>query len=187
VPDTRRASSPVTFVGVLLLLFGIGLWGLYRVAAGREDHAFAPDAIAPTEVHVTAGMSYSIAIRGGVPTETKAGLDPGALHCQYTPRGGSPAELTIVAEQTDTKATNQVASFTAPVSGSIHIECPGLAAVFVDDADDASGDLSGVLLVAATISLTAGVGLTLSALRGRPAPASTAASTADDPSARAPY
>ena len=156
-----------TIAGVALLLLGLLAWGAYRFAAGTEDHAYAPGAVAPSTVTLTAGKSYGLALPGGVPREIRAGVDPGALRCTATARG-TAYDLALAPEQTDTKATTQIAGFSAPVGGRVRIACSDLPQVFVDDADDAAPDYSGWLLVGAMILLLLGVGLTLSGLRRTP-------------------
>jgi len=165
----------MTLGGLVLTLLGLGLWVLYRVQAGTEAHSFTPDSVAPRTVQLTAGHQYHLSIPGGVHVEPSLGVEPSLLACTIAPTGGAAAPLSLSAEDSGSKATNQIASFVAPYSGRVHIACTGLPQVFVDDADDVGGDLSGLWLVLATISLAIGLPMTLSALRGsgrRPRPAS---------------
>ena len=73
--------------------------------------------------------------------------------------------MEISAERVDTKATNTVAHFVAPVSGRLHIDCRNWGTMFVPDANNRSTDVAGAFLVAAIVLLTIGAGLGLSALR----------------------
>jgi hypothetical protein len=150
--------------GVVLLVLGAGLWLVYRLLAGTEPHSYA-DGVPPADVAVIAGHSYALAIRGGVTAEQQLGVSPANLRCTASAPRIGVRPLTVQPEASDTKAINQIASFVAPVSGHVHISCGGLPAVFVDDATDASGDHAGLALLLATIALTLGVPLALSALR----------------------
>lgn len=153
--------------GVVLLLAGIVFAGLYRITAGTEAHAFAPGAVPPATVRVTSGDQYLISVPGGVAALQRRGTNPSTLTCQWSAPGAASRALEIQAAGAGTKATNAVASFTAPVTGAVHVDCTGWGAVFVDDADNAPGDLSGLYLVLCVFAFTLGAGLALSALRAR--------------------
>lgn len=151
--------------GVVLLALGIVLAGLSRVAAGTEHHSFAPGAVPPSSAHVTSGHQYLLSVPGGVDALSARGTDPATLRCQWSAAGTAAKSLDIEPGGPDTKATNAIASFTAPVTGAVHVDCTGWGAVFVDDADNASGDLAGLFLVLCIVAFTLGSGLALSALR----------------------
>lgn len=151
--------------GVVLLLLGIALAGLSRVVAGTEHHSFAPGAVPPSSVRVTSGQQYLLSVPGGVDALQARGTDPSTLRCQWSSAGGAVKTLDIQPGGADTKATNAIATFTAPLTGAIHVDCTGWGAVFVDDADNASGDLAGLLLLLCIVAFTLGAGLGLSALR----------------------
>lgn len=157
----------MAFTAVVLVVLGLGMWAIYRLTTGGEQHSFARGGAAPTYVQVTAGKRYSIGVRDGVRAIKRLGIDPARLACGITPTGGQAQQLTITADADTTKAVNQVATFVAPLSGRVHIDCPGLIAVFVDNADDAGTDPSGWWLVLATIALATGLPLLLSVLRGQ--------------------
>jgi hypothetical protein len=159
----------MAFAAVLLTIAGLVMWALYRVQAGTEAHSFSPGALAPRTVHITQNRTYHLAIPGGVPSELDLGIDPSVLGCKITPSGGAEQPLNITSEGSGTKAINQIATFVAPFTGDVHIACSGLPPVFVDDADDAAGDLSGLWLVLASVGLALGLPMTLSVLR-RPTP-----------------
>jgi hypothetical protein len=138
---------------------------VYRVLAGTEPHSYAQGA-PPEAVRLIGGHTYSLAIRGGVPTEQQLGIPPTALRCAVSGPGIGVRPLTLRPEASDTKAINQIATFVAPVTGRVHLSCAGLTAVYVDDAANAPADRAGLALLLATIALTLGIPLALSALRG---------------------
>lgn len=150
--------------GVALLVVGAGLWFGYRLLAGTEPHSYA-QGVPPEAVRLIRGHTYSLAIRGGVPAEQQLGIPPTALRCAVSGSRIGVRPLTLRPEASDTKAINQIATFAAPVTGRVHLSCAGLTAVFVDDAADAPPDHAGLVLLLATIALTLGIGLALSALR----------------------
>lgn len=161
----------MAFAAVVLIVLGLVCWALYRFAATGERHSFTPGSISPAYVHLTAGETYSLGVRGGVDELKRQRIDLTTLSCSFAPRGGSAEQLAITAERPETKATNQVATFVAPVTGRAHVECAGVTDVFVDDADDTSADLSGLWLVLASIALAIGLPLLFSVMRtasGRP-------------------
>jgi hypothetical protein len=154
-------------VAVVLLVLGILLAGLYRVTSGTERHSFASDAVPPATVHVTAGHDYLISVPGGVSALRDHDLSPSGLRCEWSTGGSATQALSVQLYGPESKATDAIGTFGAPVTGDIHIDCIGWGAVFVDNADDASGDLAGLFLVLCVIALTFGAALGLSALRLR--------------------
>jgi hypothetical protein len=162
-PRQQRIAA----AAVVLLALGIVLAGLSRVVAGTEHHSFAPGAVPPSSVHVTSGHQYRLSVPGGVDALSARGTDPSTLRCRWSSAGRATNTLDIEASGADTKATNVIASFTAPATGAIHVDCTGWGAVFVDDADNASADLAGLFLVLCVVAFTLGSGLGLSALRSR--------------------
>ncbi len=159
----RPPLSVTAFVGGLLILLGVASLGLYGFTSGREAHSYA-GAPAPSSVLLQRGNTYSVGVPHGVRAEMVAGLDPGTLACSLT-SGGRELSISLQADQTDTKATTQIATFVSPVSGRASITCPGLTRVFVDNAVDAPFDLAGLWLLVAAASLALGLPLGLSALR----------------------
>lgn len=159
---------------MLLLVGGLVLGALFRIVSGAEHHAYSMGSPSPEPAHVTAEREYQLAIPGGVQAALGLGVAqvPGtdggptrlALECNYSRVGGSSQALAVVAASVDTKATNEVGTFTAPATGVLRIDCAGLGAMYVDDADGAA-DPAGWLLLGAIIALTLGAGLGLSALR----------------------
>jgi hypothetical protein len=151
-------------VGVALVLVGAGLWLVARLVAGTQPHSYG-DGPPPESVQLVAGHTYTLAIRGGVAAAQNFGVVPSTLRCNVASPQIGERPLTVNAEPSDTKAINQIATFVAPVTGRVHVNCPGRAAVFVDDAADAPADYKGLALLLATIALTVGIPLTLSAIR----------------------
>jgi hypothetical protein len=161
---------------VLLVLLGLAFWALYALESASERHAYAHGGAPRTYVQVQARHRYWLAIPGGVPSEAAADVQPGSLRCTAAAAGQAPGALAVSAEQIGTKATDQIGSFVAGFSGSVHIACDGLGTVFVDDAADASFDWAGTWLILAVVALTVGVPLTLSGLRRPRATAGSGAS-----------
>jgi hypothetical protein len=173
VTAPRPTSARFAVAGVLLVLLGLGFWTLYWLRSGTEDHSFSRNPIPPTDVHLTKGKTYDLAVPGGVPAEQSLGLDPASVQCTITASGAAGGtELAVLPESATTKATNQIASFIAPFTGRAHVQCRGLPPVFIDNADDAPADLSGLWIVLSTVALTVGIPLLISALRsaGQPRP-----------------
>ncbi|MBE7187181.1 hypothetical protein [Jatrophihabitans endophyticus] len=158
-PSLRPAAA------VLLVVLGLGLVVLWRIASGTEQHSWDRGAVAPAVVELTGGHTYAISIAGGVPTEVEDGVSPDELSCSASASGIGTQRLTLADEQEGTKATNQIASFVSPVTGSVEVACRGLTGVFVDDADGAGFDWAGVLLWFGVAALAVGLPLGLSTLR----------------------
>lgn len=163
--------SAAAFAGVVLIVLGLALWALYWFGVGDERHSFAQGASAPATVAVQVGKTYSIGIHGGVDSARARKVDLANLGCEITPVGNGTSRLAVEAERSDTKALDQVATFVSPVSGRVHVDCPGLPAVFVDNAVDAGTDWSGMCLLLASAALTVGLPLLVSAMRRPRSPA----------------
>jgi hypothetical protein len=175
VPRSRLPRSLVA--GPLLIILGLVCWALYVRQTNSEHHAYAHGGNPPTYVQIHAGKSYGIAIHGGVQREIRLGLAPGSVQCTAARRGQSPGPLDVTAETQDTKATDRIASFVSGINGVVHVECSGIGAVYLDDADDAAYDWSGFFLILASLALLTGLPLALSGLRtvfSRVDPAATA-------------
>ena len=161
----RRTGNRLGLAGVVLVVIGLVLCVAYRFTASNEPHSYAADAVAPYDVGVTQGRSYDIAVHRGVDAEQDLGLVPSALTCTYSTQAGAQQSLPVTPEASTTKAINVIATFQAPVTGSVHVACTGLATVFVDDADDAATDRSGLYLLLGVMALGVGVPLLMSGLR----------------------
>lgn len=159
-PFATRAVAAVA-----LLALGLVCGALYRIVGGTEQHAYAPSAQPPGGVHVTTGKNYQLSVPGGVAALRKRGVELATLQCEWSSAGSAKQVLPVTAEGADTKASNVVATFTGPITGGIDVDCFGLGAMFVDDADDSPADVAGWFLVTCLVALTIGAGLALSALR----------------------
>ncbi len=148
--------------GIMLTALGLLVWFASSVQSHREQRSFSDGGPAPRFIAVTAGHTYSIAAPGGGRVPAGASVDPAGPACTLAERGAAPARLDTTAE-TNTKALNRIGGFTAPVSGDVHVQCDGFADVYIDDADGAF-DVSGALILLATILLTLGVPLLLSGI-----------------------
>lgn len=172
-PPQAGASVPRRLaVGVLLVLVGLVFWALYALLSGGERHSYAALANPPKYVRLVAGHQYWISVHGGVRREAELGVSPGALQCTAAGQGQAAVALSVTAERSDTKAIDQIASFTPEFSGYVQVQCQGIGLVYVDDAADAPRDWAGTWLLFASLSLAVGLPLTLSGIRGvRRAPA----------------
>ena len=148
-----------------LIIATVLLGALYRILSANEHHAFAAAAVAPNTAHVTLDKTYTLATPGGVPALLARGVDVNTAQCEWSVGGSGSQALTVSAAGEFTKATNVVGTFVAPFTGDLRIDCLGWGPMFVEDADDTSGDNAGWLLLLATITLTLGVALGLAALR----------------------
>lgn len=154
-------------IGVVLLVLAVACVGGYRVVASDEHHAYAASGVPAASSQVTTGRTYLLAVPGGVHALAKAGVDAGHLQCQWSAPGSGAQLLAVVPLGSSTKATDAIATFLGPYTGPIAVTCVGWGAVFIDNADDASTDYAGMLLLLATIGFTLGLALALSGLRGR--------------------
>lgn len=165
MPSSAHGSARKGAVAIALLILGLACAALFRVLAGTEHHSYSSGAVAPQTWHLTQGKVYQLAVPGGVRALERRGIDVTAPRCTYAPTGAPVRSLSVTAEGSGTKATNVLATFVAPESGDIHVDCLGWGALFIDDADSATADLSGWMLVASVLALTGGFGLGVSALR----------------------
>jgi hypothetical protein len=163
--NDREHGAPLGVLGSLLVVLGITGYVAYRLAAGTESHVFSPGAVPPHTVHVTANHNYQLSYPGGVAALAEQGVDLNSLQCDWMVPGSARQSLPVVPFDGSTEARNAVASFQAVVTGDIHVSCDGLGAMFVDGADNASGDVSGWYLLLSTLALTLGVPLAMSRMR----------------------
>jgi len=166
MPSTSRVSATRAAVATGLIIAAVLLGALYRIISGTEHHAFAQGAVAPNTSHVTRGQSYTLSAAGGVTALKARGVDVSTAQCEWSTGGTASQALVVAAAGASTKATNVVGTFVAPFTGDIHVDCLGWGPMFLDNADGAAGDTAGRLLLLATITLTIGVALGMSALRG---------------------
>lgn len=164
--EPRRARLGAVAVSAALVIGGLAAWALYVQTSRNEPTAYAREGKPPAYVQVRAGEDYRIAVPGGVATEAQAGIAPESLRCLAAQPGKTAGALNIIYENADTKATNDIASFVAAVSGRLHVTCIGLGTVYVSNAENVPFDWSGVWLVLASLALLIGTALVLSLLRG---------------------
>jgi hypothetical protein len=165
VSAPHPTTSRVLVAGIVLVLVGLAGWALYAVEARSERRSYSHGGPPAAYVQLRAGHTYWVAIPGGVDAEITAGLEPKQLSCSAALPGQGPIKLNLVAEDADSKATNQIGSFTAVITGSVRVTCAHLGTVFVDDAQDAGFDWSGLWLIVGCTGLAIGLPLTLSGLR----------------------
>lgn len=151
-------------VAAILLAATVLFAGLYRIANGSEKHSFNSGAIPPTTFALTLGHNYEISVPGGRKSLDRRGVSTAAGRCFWSLGSGNQQALTIKLISADVRPTHAVASFDAPASGRIHIDCSDWGAVYVDDADNTGWDYAGLFLLLTTICLTLGVILAISAL-----------------------
>ncbi len=152
-----------------MLLAGVGLAVLGAVllvgqhlAAGYERHSFTDGQPPPRYVDLVAGRTYWLGVPDGVAHEQSLGLPPRVVQCTAVQRDGPETALQVNAERQGTKMINLIGSFRAPVTAAVHITCPGLDEVYVDNVES---DPSGWLLVIGTAALMIAVPLVLSGIR----------------------
>ncbi|HEY3091076.1 MAG TPA: hypothetical protein VGJ59_23765 [Jatrophihabitantaceae bacterium] len=154
-------------IAVVLLLAAVLFGGLYRVADGVEKHSYNSGAVPPDTVQLTQGRTYQISVPGGRKALAKRGISTSVAQCSVTLRSGVSQNLTVTPLSNDVRPTNALATFVAPVSGSVHLDCGPWGAVYVDDADNTGWDYAGLFLLLTAICLTLAVALGLSALYAR--------------------
>ena len=174
---SRPALPKALVAGIAVVLLGVVSWGLYAIAAGRENTPYHPNAAPPSSVRLVGGHTYWLAVPGGVRSVRDIGLVPSKLSCSTSENGengAAAAPLAVVAVvaagSDDTKFVDRIGSFAAPGSGRFHVECSGLGTVYVENAADAGFDWSGLWLVLASAALVVGLPLVLSGLRRRAQP-----------------
>ena len=162
-----RASGRLAAAAVVLLVLAALFAVLYRIENNREQHSYNAGATPPTNVHITIGQQYEISTPGGIKAVT-ARVGAASLNCNYTAVGGrSTDQLDTTRLDSDTRTTHAVATFIAPVTGLVHIECRALSSTFIDDADGVGSDPAGLFLLLCTICLTFGAISGLSVLYRR--------------------
>jgi hypothetical protein len=178
-------------VGGVVVLIGLVSWVLYGIAAGNENRSYRPHGAPPQYFRLVSEHTYWLAVPGGVPSLRAAGVDASKLSCTAAAPGQAPGALQVTSAIAnagdDAKFVNRIGSFVAGFSGSAHIECTGVGAVYVENPAGGEFDWSGLWLVLASAALVVGLPLTLSGLR-RPAghPTGTASVVGISPEAAPP-
>lgn len=154
-------------IAVALLLAAVLFGGLYRVADGLEKHSYNSGAAPPDTVTLTQGRTYQISVPGGRKALARQGISTKVAQCSLSQPSGNTQTLTVTLLSNDVRPTNAIATFVAPLSGPVHINCGPWGAVYVDDADNTGWDYAGLFLLLTAICLTLAVALGLSALYAR--------------------
>ncbi|HST49005.1 hypothetical protein [Jatrophihabitans sp.] len=151
-PSGERAGSQL-MAGVVLLVLALVVFGVSRVVAARQQHAYDQGASPPPSYTITAGRTYQLSADRSVAELKQAGL-LNDLACFTTSVTGEQSPLALSSTADDDRNLHLFATFIAPVTGSIAVSCTGIAGVFVDDADNAAPDRSAVLVL-----LSGGIGV----------------------------
>jgi hypothetical protein len=165
MPSMPRASVARAAAATGLIIAALLLGALFRILSGTEHHAFASGAIAPTSTHVTLGDTYTLSAPGGVKSLMARGVNVNSAQCEWSVDGSASQALSVVVAGQGTKAVNVVATFVAPYTGNLHVDCLGWGPMFLDDAAGSAPDYAGWLLLLATISLTLGIALGIASMR----------------------
>jgi hypothetical protein len=166
-PRARAGIGARGLLAIALVVLAAVFALLYRFENSRENHSYNSGATPPLTVHVTLGKQYEISTPGG-PKALTARVGSGSLNCNYTAvNGKSTDQLDTTRLDDGTRTTHAVATFVAPVTGLVHIECRALQSTFIDDADNVGGDPAGLFVLLCTICLTVGAMLGLSVLYHR--------------------
>jgi hypothetical protein len=160
----RWSNARLGVLGGVLMAMAALFAACYRIAESSGSHSFDPGAQPPAVVRLTEGDMYQLSVPGGPAGLTKAGADPNAPRCTWSSAGVTSAVLAVQPLGADSKAIHAVATFVAPVTGRVRIDCANWGEVFVDDADGAGTDLAGIFVLAATCALTIGGALVMWAL-----------------------
>ncbi|WAX57920.1 hypothetical protein M6B22_03930 [Jatrophihabitans cynanchi] len=164
MPASRQQGRMAT-AAVLLLFAALILAGLCRIVGGTQRHSYSPGAAPPAYARVIENKTYQLAVPGGVHALQGRGVDVAQLQCQWSAADSGEQLLDVSSAGANSKATNTIGTFVSPYTGAISVDCSGWGAVFIDDAEGAAPDLSGLFLVLCILALTAGAALALAALR----------------------
>ncbi len=162
--ERARARRRTGLAAIVLLLGAALAGGLYRVADAAEHHAYNSGALPAASYQLTEGRTYQISTPGGLADLTRRHVDVAAPACTWSTGTAASQHLRVTALGSDAKANHVVATFVAPAGGPVRIACAGWGPVMVDDADSATWDVAGLLLVVTVILLTAGTAVGLGAL-----------------------
>jgi hypothetical protein len=168
VSAPRAGSVRALVCGIVVVLAGTACWALYGVQAGREHRAYTHGGAPPAYVQLNAGHTYWLSVPGGVRHLDKVGVQVSSLQCTAAEAGQTPVALSVTPQSKGTKATDEIASFFAGITGRVHIECAGTGAVFVSGGSADGFDWSGLWLILASVLLVIGIPLTLSGRRRLP-------------------
>jgi hypothetical protein len=151
-PPRGRGGASLA-AGAALLLLAMLLFAGSRVVAAGQQHAYDPGATPPSAYHLTAGETYQLSSAQPVAELKQAGVLSN-LACFITSGSGAPAPLGLTSTTDDDRNLHSFATMVAPTTGAARLSCTGIAEVFVDDADNAKPDRSGLLVL---LSIAAGL------------------------------
>ncbi|UQX89917.1 hypothetical protein M6D93_07900 [Jatrophihabitans telluris] len=161
---SKAAASRRLVAGIVALLVALVLLAGARLMSNAQLHAYDRGATPQGTYRLTAGKTYQLSAAQSVGTLTAEGvLGTGLdLNCVARAASGAQNQLPIESTKDDARNLHLFATFRAADSGRFHIACNGLDQVFVDDADDAARDYSGLLTVLASVLGAIGVALVFS-------------------------
>lgn len=149
-PAAPQAALVRLGLGVLLVLLAGVVFACSRFVAAHQHHAYDRGSSPRASYAVTAGKVYQLSSA----TPTKKLINNGTLAtlaCTWSADGQVDNQLPVTSTLNDERNRYQFALFAAPITGSVQVHCTDIPTVFVDDADDASPDWGGALLMLATV------------------------------------
>ena len=161
----RRAPRRrlVILCAALLLVAAMLYFTLFAVSKSTGHHGY-DSGRAPASVKVTAGKQYQLSVRGGRAALTSRGVSADQPSCSWSTGGGSGQPLAVKPLPADSRSVNVVATFVAPTSGQVRIDCAGWGSILVDDSDDSAFDRTGLFLLLAITALAIGLAFGLGLL-----------------------
>jgi hypothetical protein len=150
--------------GIVLVLLALVCFGASRLAAHSQRHAYSRGATPPPTYRLNAGTVYQLSAAKGVEGLTKDGVISAGTKpsCFWSSNGGVENPVTVVSTKDDPRDLHVFETFKVPSSGEFHISCRGISDVFVDDAENSSHDLSGLLVLLSLLIGVVGFAATLS-------------------------
>jgi hypothetical protein len=167
VTAEQRSQRRTTLLvaGLVALLVAILSWVGYLGANTDGHRAWSKNPVPPASVALVEGKPYHLSTAAG-----PAVLKADSVQCTYTTVTSLTAPVTnslaVTVSRGDARVTHVIGSFTSPVTGRVSVQCPQVAAVFVDDAASAPFDKAGALVVLTALFALIGVALVLQALYG---------------------
>ena len=151
----RPAGSRLT-AGMALVLFALLVFAGGRVAAPGRDHAYDPGATPPSTYRLTAGRDYQLSTATEL-TILRRTVNLAELACVSATGSAEPVPVSVVGTADDDRAQHVFATVQVARSGPQHVTCNGVSEVFIDNADDASFDYTGLTVLLATVIGVLGV------------------------------
>jgi hypothetical protein len=159
----RRLGAGLVLIAVALVAAALG-----RGMAGREHHAYDPNAVPLSSYQLSIGRTYQLSASGGVRALQSSGLldgvDPTCFAASVSAAGGAgqPVPLALSSTKDDPRDLHVFATFQISASGRYVITCNLLDKVFIDDADNSEPGYSTALVLLAALAGALGVGCALS-------------------------